>query len=250
MKKHLSVILLVLIALVGVYVIGRSSPPLGSQGKPKSQQVTTHAQTFDKTLYSLSDPTSLWVIVNKKRPLNPINYAPPDLTAPNIPLRLSSLDPEMHVRAAMAIALQNMTAVAKTQNINLMLASGYRSYSEQVTVYGAEVKDFGQKTADQESARPGYSEHQSGWAADLEPTSRQCEVEQCFANLPEGKWLASNAYKYGFIIRYPVAKQLITGYEYEPWHVRYVGTYLASAMHNQGILTLEEFFGLPAAPDY
>jgi len=131
-----------------------------------------------------------------------------------------------------------------------MVSSAYRSYSYQVSLYGKYVRDQGQSVADTQSARPGYSEHQTGLAVDVEPYDQQCDVEQCFADLPAGKWIAANAYKYGFIIRYTKDKTHVTGYEYEPWHVRYVGVELATEMHNQHIETLEEFFGLPAAPDY
>ena len=77
-----------------------------------------------------------------------------------------------------------------------------------------------------------------------------CGVEDCFGNTAEGKWVAANAYKYGFIIRYTSGKQQITGYRAEPWHIRYIGTDLSTEMQQKGALTLEEFFGLPAAPNY
>jgi D-alanyl-D-alanine carboxypeptidase len=108
----------------------------------------------------------------------------------------------------------------------------------------------GKAVADSQSARPGYSEHQTGLAVDVEPTSRKCEVEACFGDTPEGKWVAANAHKFGFIIRYPKNMQSVTGYIYEPWHIRYVGKELAGEMHKQNIATLEQFFGLEAAPDY
>jgi D-alanyl-D-alanine carboxypeptidase len=112
------------------------------------------------------------------------------------------------------------------------------------------VQSEGQAVADTQSARPGYSEHQSGLAADLEPASRKCEVDQCFGDTPEGKWLSANAYKYGFVIRYPLGLDNITGYEYEPWHVRYVGIALSTEMHDEGILTLEQFFAISGGTAY
>ena len=120
----------------------------------------------------------------------------------------------------------------------------------QVSVYNNEVKTYGQATADKQSARPGYSEHQTGLAVDLEPASRQCEVQDCFASTIEGKWLAVNAYLHGFIMRYPPGKEAVTGYKQESWHFRYIGKELAAEMKQQNITTLEEFFGLPAAPNY
>lgn len=204
---------------------------------------------FDKRQYSLSQPTSIWVVVNKQRPLNPADYVPPDLTVPDVPLRVPGND-SMQLRQPAAQALEMMFAAAKSVGLPLMLSSGYRSYSYQVGLYGGYVKSMGQAGADAISARPGYSEHQTGLAADIEPLDEKCDVSVCFANLPAGKWLAANAYKYGFIMRYPADKVKITGYDYEPWHFRYVGVSLSTELHKLHIETLEEFFGLPAAPNY
>lgn len=203
---------------------------------------------FDKTQYSNDDPASIWTVVNKLRPLNPLSYAPTDLVTPTMPRRSSGS--EMMVRKAAAEALETMSNDAKASGAQLMLASGFRSYTLQVSVYNNEVKAYGQATADRESARPGYSEHQTGLAMDLEPTSRQCELQDCFANTVEGKWLATNAYKYGFLMRYQAGKESITGYKQEPWHFRYIGEELANELHQKNISTLEEFFGLPAAANY
>jgi len=206
--------------------------------------------SFDTHRYSVNDPTSIWVVVNKQRPLSPKDYAPADLRAPAVPLRRAATDPEMQLREEAALALEKLTAGAKADGLNLMLASGYRSYNVQVAVYGSEVKAYGQTKADTESARPGYSEHQTGLAMDLEPASRKCEIADCFGDTPEGKWVAANAYKYGFLLRYTPAKVAITGYRAEAWHIRYIGTDLSNEMHSKHITTLEEFFGLPAAPSY
>ncbi|HET7302465.1 MAG TPA: M15 family metallopeptidase [Candidatus Saccharimonadales bacterium] len=212
-------------------------------------QHTEQQPSFNTAQYSLEDPTSMWVVVNKQRPLNPVNYAPA-LTIPNIPLAATT-DMEKHVGAAMAPHLESLVAAAKKDGILLNLQSGYRSYSFQVALYNRYVSEQGKAVADTQSARPGHSEHQTGWAADLgTPDKPACDVEECFGDTAAGKWLADNSYKYGFIIRYPKDKQGTTGYIYEPWHVRYVGTDLATEMHNKGVTTLEEFFGLPAAPDY
>lgn len=155
----------------------------------------------------------------------------------------------MHLRTEAASELAVMVADGKKAGVNLMLASGYRSYANQVATYNGFVTQNGQTAADTFSARPGHSEHQTGLAADLEPTSRKCELEVCFADTPEGKWLAANCYKYGFIIRYQKDTQGLTGYQYEPWHIRYVGKDLAEEIYkiNQ---TLEQFFGLPSYTSY
>lgn len=203
---------------------------------------------FNKDQHSINDPTSIWAIVNKGRVL-PSNYVPPTLVAPSVALRLPASNSEMQVRQETAAAIEKLFTAAASNGLNLMLASGYRSYAEQVSVYGAEVQNNGRAVADQESARPGHSEHQTGLAVDIEPLSRNCELSVCFADTPEGKWLAANANKYGFTIRYQKGKNGLTGYNYEPWHIRYVGVALAAEINRTG-QTLEQFFGLAAYSDY
>lgn len=243
MKKTVIFLFLLLLAVSGWLWLSHQKPE-------QNQNHPSNAHSFNKTQYSTSDPGSPWVVVNKLRPLNPISYQPDDLTNPNIPLRLDAASEEMHLRKDAAAALQELAAAASKQDVKFMLASGYRSYDFQVDLYHSYVDQQGQAEADKQSARAGYSEHQTGLAADLEPTSRKCEVEECFADTTEGAWLAEHAYQYGFLIRYPKDGQKITGYMYEPWHVRYIGKPLAREMHNKNIATLEEFFGLPAAPTY
>lgn len=241
---------LFIVSLIGVVLAhnGIAGAPAHKTDQAKSTS-TAPSDTFNKKQFSVDDPASLWVVVNKHRPLNPKTYAP-TLAVPNVPLRLNGSAGEMHVAAQMAPALESLFKAASAAKEPLMLASGYRSYQEQVAVYGNEVKANGQAGADRESARPGFSEHQTGLAADLEPVSRQCEVEDCFGDMPEGKWLAANAATYGFIIRYTKDNQPTTGYIYEPWHVRYVGIPLAKELKAKNIDALETFFGLGAAPDY
>lgn len=239
-------VVLVAIGLIGWLTLYKSS---GKAGAPSPHTTNRSGNAvpgsnFNKTLHSVDDSDSVWWIVNKTRPLEPATYAPTDLVVPKIPLRLGAGDSEMRLRKETAGALEQMAQAAKVYKINIMLTSGYRSYQLQVAVYNANLQKYGQAGADKQSARPGTSEHQTGLAADLEPTSKKCELEQCFADTPEGQWLATNAYKFGFIIRYPLNKEAITGYEYEPWHLRYVGNELATELHNQNIQTLEEFFNI------
>lgn len=245
--------LLVLVALA--CVVGLSYVYDQHDDGSTSQQSGVHAshnktEAFNTSAYSQTDPASPWVIVNKQRQLNPAQYAPNDLITPNVALRLNNSNASMQLRKQTAQAIEKLFAAASANGTPLRLSSGYRSYDYQVTVYGHYVNTEGQSAADAESARPGYSEHQTGWAADVGPLSGACNVEQCFGNTPAGQWLAANAYRYGFIIRYPANKTTVTGYEYEPWHIRYVGTGLAAEMHKQNALTLEEFFNTGAAADY
>ncbi|HJQ08589.1 MAG TPA: M15 family metallopeptidase [Candidatus Saccharimonadales bacterium] len=208
------------------------------------------SSNFNKKKHSLNEPASVWVVINKQLALNPAGYEPAGLVTPAMPLRLAAGSMEMLVRSDAVSALEQLTKEAETQGVRLMLASGYRSHGFQKNLYNNYVKTQGQTVADRTSARPGHSEHQTGLAIDLEPVSRKCEVEVCFGDLTEGKWLAAHAHAYGFIIRYPKGKEAITGYDYEPWHLRYVGTELAAEMHKQNIQTLEEFFNLGAAATY
>lgn len=204
--------------------------------------------TFDKSLHPTDISDSLWAVVNKGRKL-PSGYVPTGLSAPAVNLRLPPSDPEMELRPDSSAALVQLVVAAKKENLQLMLASGYRSYEAQEAVFAFEVASNGESQADKESARPGYSEHQTGLAADLEPVNRNCEIQLCFADTPEGKWLANNSYKYGFIIRYQKGHEGLTGYQYEPWHIRFVGKDLAYQLYKSN-QTPEQFFNQPSYSSY
>lgn len=134
-------------------------------------------------------------------------------------------------------AFDEMAAAAALDGISLRVYSGFRSYSYQSQIYNNYVAGYGQATADTFSARPGYSEHQTGLAIDVNTAS------DSFIGTREQLWLADNCWKFGFIIRYPEGKQDITGYKYEPWHVRYLGKEMAQTIYDSG-LTLEEYLGI------
>ncbi len=134
-------------------------------------------------------------------------------------------------------AFSSMQAAASGAGYYIWIASGYRSYYTQQVLYNRYVANYGQAEADTFSAQPGHSEHQTGLAIDLN------SISDDFGDTPEGQWVAQNCHLYGFIIRYPAGKDSITGYQYEPWHIRYVGVELASAVYESG-LTLEEYLGL------
>jgi len=132
-----------------------------------------------------------------------------------------------------------MKSAATLEGLNIYLSSGFRSYNTQNNLYNKYVKRDGKKMADTYSARPGYSEHQSGLAFDVNT------INDSFTNTPEAKWLANNCYKYGFILRYPKNKSNETGYKYESWHFRYVGEDLAKKLYNNGNwITMEKYFGI------
>lgn len=250
MKKIILIIGLIIATGAGVVFFTLNKPG----GKDSAQIVTTEAskptesQTeLDKTEYSLTDPTSIWVVVNKKRAI-PIDFKP-ELQTPDVKLRLASSEQQMQINKTTAGAIKELFDAAKLDDINLVFGSGYRSGNLQQQFYNSYKNRDGQAAADTYSARPGHSEHQTGFSADITSPSGECHLEICWADTPEGKWLASNADKYGFIIRYPKDQDSITGYQYEPWHIRFVGKKLAQEIKKSN-QTLEEFFDLGAAPNY
>ena len=133
-------------------------------------------------------------------------------------------------------AFDEMAADAAAQGLNLYISSAFRSYEYQDGLYNRYVAQDGQELADTYSARPGHSEHQTGLAFDLNT------IDDSFANTAEGQWVAEHAHEYGFIVRYPADKVAITGYQYEPWHIRYLGDE-AAAVYESG-LCLEEYLGI------
>ena len=215
-------------------VTGRTPPPI-----PSSRAAVEARPSLDLATYSTTDPTSRWVVVNKRQPLSPSTYAPTDLT---------SVGSGQVLRADAAAALLQMISAAAAANVPLRAVSGYRSYAYQVSVHQRAIDDEGTDDAEQASARPGHSEHQTGWAVDV--GGGGCDVEECFADTPQGRWVAANSWRYGFIVRYPQGAQAVTGYTYEPWHLRWVDVPLATYLHDRGIAALEQVFGLPAAPSY
>jgi D-alanyl-D-alanine carboxypeptidase len=247
-KKEIAIIVFIAVLVIGgpAYILfARNKPTTPTpvqateQQKTEDKQVPPVEPSFDKAKFSNDDVTSIWVVVNKQRPLNPKTYAPTDLV---------SVGSGQQLRKEAATALASLISGAKTEGLTISPLSGYRSYDTQVSVYNNEVKTYGKTVADSESARPGTSEHQTGLAIDV--GGGGCGIEDCFGTTAPGKWVAANAYKYGFIIRYIPGKESVTGYRPEPWHIRYIGIELATEMHEKGIQTLEEFFGLPNAPTY
>ena len=134
-------------------------------------------------------------------------------------------------------AFEKMQADAAELGLNIYISSGFRSYDYQSGLYQRYVNQSGQAEADRYSARPGHSEHQTGLAFDLNSITDE------FKDTDEGKWVTENCHNYGFIIRYPADKESITGYMYEPWHIRYLGTETAQAVADSG-LCLEEYLGI------
>lgn len=252
--RHLLVTLTMLTVAAGLlwwqWPASDSSVKLNSDTKPPAKSETSKPSSpqFNKALYSLNDPSSLWVVVNKGRIL-PSDYTPGDLKLPAVKNHYGNASNDSHLHLEAATALERMFAAASVDGLKLVLYSGYRPYQEQVSIYNSFVKSYGQAETDKQSARPGHSEHQTGWAVDIAAASGKCNLEACFGDMNEGKWLAANAHKYGFIIRYLKGGEDLTGYSFEPWHFRYVGPELAEQINKTG-QTLEQFFGLPTYLSY
>ncbi|HSH56223.1 MAG TPA: M15 family metallopeptidase [Candidatus Limnocylindrales bacterium] len=239
----------------GSYIMQSRAQPASKQANqeptPATPAQTQTPPSFNKQQYPLEPGSSLWAIVNKRRPFSPKTYQPSGLAVASVQYRAGIGPQENQLRPEAAEALQKLFAAAKKESITLNFQSGYRSHAFQEALYNRYVRELGQAAADIESARPGHSEHQTGLAVDVGGASKSsCNIEACFADTPEGQWLAKHAHKYGFIIRYPEGTTETTGYIYEPWHLRFVGRELASEMQRQKVDTMEAFFELPAAPDY
>ncbi|WP_285244975.1 D-alanyl-D-alanine carboxypeptidase family protein [Pseudarthrobacter sp. fls2-241-R2A-127] len=220
--------------------------PVGQS--PETQSPTPSPSAALARQFSLDNPASQWVIVNKHRPLAPADYAPADLVRPAV--AISASGEAGLLNSTTAAAAEAMFAAAARDGVAMVLASGYRSYSTQVTTYNGYVAARGQADADTASARPGHSEHQTGWAFDIGDGGGACSFQPCFADQPAAVWAKANANRFGFVVRYPWMLHPITGYYYEPWHLRFVGVEAATDMAKRGIGTLEEYFGLEAAPGY
>jgi zinc D-Ala-D-Ala carboxypeptidase len=209
-----------------------------------STPAPSRAAGFDFSAHSLDDPTSIWVVVDKKRPLQPKTYVPADLVTPDVP---HTNVPQL--RRVAATALETMFAGAKQDGITLVSLSAYRSYTTQKSIFERNLASLGRATTLNLTAKPGYSEHQTGLADDLGDGS-SCDLQVCFESHPAAKWLAANSWRYGWVLRYPLGYTRITGIQTEPWHFRYVGKAVAAEMHRTGVKTLEQFFSLPPSPDY
>ena len=143
------------------------------------------------------------------------------------------------LRPELTSAFAKMRAAAARDGVSLRIISGFRSYASQKSVYAAKIRQYGFETAEKRSARPGHSEHQTGLAVDVN------SISQAWGDTRAGRWVAKNAHRYGFIVRYPKGQTAVTGYAYEPWHLRHVGVTVASHLKATG-LTLDEYLGVPS----
>jgi len=188
-------------------------------------------------------------LVNRETRL-PKDYEPQDLIKPDVETRKDSLQDRIYMRKEAANALEEMFSAALTEKgYTLLAVSGYRSYGYQQVLYNQKVQAVGAAKASETVAKPGESEHQLGIAMDVqcadEPT-----LSEDFAFTKEGQWVSDNAHRFGFIIRYKAEWSDVTGYAYEPWHLRYVGVAHATAIHMLDIPYELYYEHLIKLPDY
>lgn len=188
----------------------------------------------------IKDPNDMLVLVNKSRNL-PSDWVPKDLAVPKVSFAFKEDSPRKYMQRTAALALEDLFNQAKKANIMLVAASGYRPFDTQKRIFNENVRLYGEKAANQISAYPGQSEHQTGLSMDVTSRKMNFQLEESFGDTAEGKWLKENAARFGFVIRYQKGKENITKYSYEPWHIRYVGKETAASIASKGI-TMEEYF--------
>ncbi len=193
----------------------------------------------------IRDPANIKVLVNKKNPLKPKTFVPKLMALSSV-----GVGGGEYMQPEAAKAMGNMVAAARKSGVHMEVWSGYRSYATQASLFDNYVRRSGVARAETYSARPGYSEHQTGLAADMAAPNEGLYLSAGFGATNAGRWVKANAWRYGFIVRYPEGYTHITGYIYEPWHVRYVGTAVAKNMRDKGIKTYEQYVKAPAAPGY
>ena len=198
------------------------------------------AMMFESWGYMMphQDPTDTLILVNKnnKAPAVPVTLVKPDVQ----PTR-EAVSENIYMRPEAAAALEDLFEAAAQDGITLYATSGYRSYSTQKAIFERKLERMDEKQANASVAKPGYSEHQTGLAMDIEgETTKGTGLTEAFGESPEGIWAAEHCAEYGFIIRYPKGKTRITGYIYEPWHIRYVGKEAAAEITELGV-TFEEY---------
>lgn len=188
----------------------------------------------------VTNPDHILVLVNKTRSLPP-DFVPANMVVPNVPFPFTAIEPRKFMRAEAALALEKLFAAAHAEGLRPFALSGFRAFYRQAAIFAARVELVGETQANRTVARPGQSEHQTGLAMDITSHEVGFSLTVDFGATREGMWLAANAHRFGFIIRYPQGKEHITGYSYEPWHIRYVGTETAHYLFTHS-LTLEEYF--------
>ena len=184
------------------------------------------------------NPQDVLILVNKQ---NRAPIVPMTLVRPNVTPTKEGYEENIYMRPEAASALEELFDGASEAGLTLYATSGFRSYSTQKAIWERKLEKMSEASANKSVAKPGYSEHQTGLAMDLEgETTKNTGLTEAFGNSPEGIWVAEHCHEYGFIIRYQQGTTDITGYIYEPWHIRYVGREAAQEIVDLGV-TFEEY---------
>lgn len=196
--------------------------------------------SFYENVITVSNGDSKLVLVNKNYALDS-SYAPSDLVLPNVLVLGHEQNKTLYLREEASQHLEQLFSAAEQEAGLIFLArSGYRSYETQVSLYQRYVDQNGQEAADRFSARAGHSEHQTGLAIDVTADSVNGQLTTEFGKTAEGIWLKDNAHRFGYIIRYLEGRESETGYQYEPWHIRYVGVEAATEIYQNNWI-LEQY---------
>lgn len=196
--------------------------------------------SFYENVITVSNGDSKLVLVNKNYALDS-SYAPSDLVLPNVLALGHEQNKTIYLREEASQHLEQLFSAAEQEAGLIFLArSGYRSYETQVSLYQRYVDQNGQEAADRFSARAGHSEHQTGLAIDVTADSVNGQLTTEFGKTAEGIWLKDNAHRFGYIIRYLEGRESETGYQYEPWHIRYVGVEAATEIYQNNWI-LEQY---------
>ena len=218
--------------------VSAATDPVAGVAVPPAQEAAAATQTppppFDRSAHSTTDPSSIWVVVNKTHPIAAEDFRP-----------------DIDIVRGYQVATPAAGPLGGSSTPATAAVSGSRSPARSARTATSSTctprppPPAGRRRPTCVSARAGYSEHQTGLAVDLiTPDDPGCDFDACFARTPGGRWLARNAWRFGFVVRYQAATTAITGYAPEPWHLRYVGKPLAAELHRTGVATLEEFFGI------
>lgn len=255
-EKRIKLIIIISLLLIETFVwtvngsgnfwslglVGAADEPItiiDGEDKDKPEDENPPEETSERDLaIQEAVEKGLLILVNKQHPVDQA-YKPDDLEKIKYFVSDRS-ETTRYMRAEAAEAFHRMVEEAAQEGIELKMTTAYRSYAFQKILFDNYVAKEGEEAANKYSARPGQSEHQTGLAVDVSSTSVDYQLSNDYDKMEEGKWLADHAHRFGFIIRFPKGKAEITGYQYEPWHIRYVGLTAAKEIYEQE-LTLEEF---------
>lgn len=232
----LLIVLIILVVSTGLVLV---SPLSGSDpGGTVPADAEPVVETEPVILFDKDDPNLM--LVNKDNPLDE-DYAPEELVYISEEMRASDRAPQyQRMQPEAAEAFEALVNGAADDGLTIKVTTAYRPYSYQEELYYYYLAVKGEEWTEQYSAPPGASEHQSGLAADVSCPSMNYALDVSFGVTEESEWLENHAHEYGYILRYQEGKEDITGYSYEPWHIRYVGKDAAAEIHSTGV-TLEEF---------